>query len=89
MYNVCGEICELAIVVLLPEERFKGYGNEIFVDLFAMNPQIKTIKLDVQQRNKHAIGFYKKLGFQITGEEIQPVNGKDVPYFKMALNKQK
>ena len=50
------------------------------------NPQIKTIKLDVQQRNTSAIKFYNKLGFKIIGEENQYVDGELVPYFNMALD---
>lgn len=86
MYTICDDICKLGIVVLLPEERNKGYGKEIFKDLFAINPQVRKICLDVQQRNEYAISFYKKLGFQIVSEENQPVNGKDVPYFNMVLD---
>lgn len=86
MYAVCDNICRLDIVVLLPEKRNKGYGKEIFNDLFALNPQVRTITLDVQQRNESAVKFYKKMGFQITGEEDQPVNGKNVPYFNMVLD---
>ncbi len=85
MYTICGDICDLDIVVLLPQERNKGYGKEIFADLIAQNSQVKTIKLDVQQRNKSAFEFYKKLGFKVIGEEDQPVNGESVPYFNMAL----
>ncbi len=85
MYSICGAICSVDIVVLLPKERNKGYGKAIFQDLMARHPQIKTIKLDVQQRNLSAIRFYQKLGFQIAGEETQSVNGERVPYFNMVL----
>ncbi|MBQ8513961.1 MAG: GNAT family N-acetyltransferase [Ruminococcus sp.] len=86
MYTICDNICKLDIVVLLSEERNKGYGKEIFKDLFVLNPQVRTIMLDVQQRNEQAVNFYKKIGFQITGEENQFVNGKNVPYFNMVLD---
>ena len=85
MYTICGDICNLDIIVLLPQERNKGYGKEIFADLIAQNPQVKTIKLDVQQRNKSACEFYQKLGFKVIGEENQSVNGESVPYFNMVL----
>jgi GNAT superfamily N-acetyltransferase len=87
MYTICDNICKLDIVVLLPEERHKGYGKQIFNDLFVRNPQLRKIMLDVQQRNIHAFAFYKKLGFQITSEENQLVNGISVPYYNMVLNK--
>lgn len=86
MYTICDDICNLDIVVLLPKERNKGYGKEIFADLITRNPQLRTIKLDVQQRNISAIKFYQKLGFNVTGEENQSVSGECVPYFNMVLD---
>lgn len=85
-YNLCGNICILDIIVLMPEERGKGYGKEVVTDLFAQNPKLKVIKLDVQQRNSSAIKFYQNLGFKIVSEETQFVNGKSVLYFNMELH---
>lgn len=68
---------------MLPEERHHGYGKQIIADLLVKNPEIKTIKLDVQQRNHPAVAFYKKMGFRVAGEEYQPVNGVPVGYDKM------
>ena len=85
MYKINENICELDIIVLLPTERYKGYGKEIFSDLLNRHPKLNAIKLDVQQRNEHAIKFYKKMGFQIIGEEYQPVNGEKIPYYNMLL----
>ncbi len=50
-------------------------------DLFDHNPQIKTVKLDVQQRNKAAMCFYENFGFKIVSEEYQPVGvGREAYY---------
>ena len=57
MYRTEGESCFIDIIVLLPEERHHGYGKKIIADLLAQNPEIKTIKLDVQQRNHSAVAF--------------------------------
>ena len=83
MYDLKEDICEMNIIVLLPSERCKGYGKEIFSDLLKRHPQIKTINLDVQQRNKNAVIFYTKMGFQTVGEEYQLVNEEKVAYYKM------
>ena len=83
MYRTEGESCFIDIIVLLPEERHHGYGKQIIADLLVKNPEIKTIKLDVQQRNHSAVAFYKKTGFRVAGEEYQPVNGVPVGYDKM------
>ncbi|MBQ5443253.1 MAG: GNAT family N-acetyltransferase, partial [Oscillospiraceae bacterium] len=83
MYRTEGESCFIDIIVLLPEERHHGYGKQIIADLLVKNPEIKTIKLDVQQRNHSAVAFYKKTGFRVAGEEYQPVDGTPVLYDKM------
>lgn len=86
MYTTSGSICELGIIVLLPTERHKGYGKEILSDLLLRHPEITYVKLDVQQRNTGAIDFYKKFGFKVVGEEMQPVNDEPIPYYNMELN---
>jgi ribosomal protein S18 acetylase RimI-like enzyme len=86
MYTIYENICKLDIIVLLSEERNKGYGKQIVKDLLVLNPKLRKIMLDVQQRNEQAIAFYKKIGFRITGEENQPVKGISVPYYNMVLD---
>ncbi len=83
MYRTERESCFIDIIVLLPEERHHGYGKQIIADLLVKNTEIKTIKLDVQQRNHPAVAFYKKMGFRVAGEEYQPVNEMPVLYDKM------
>ena len=85
MYSIEGDTCKIDIIVLLPEKRHMGYGKAIFSDLIAANPQIKSIQLDVQQRNKAALSFYRKLGFVVEGEEMQPVGETEEPYFNLSL----
>ncbi len=52
-------------------QRGKGYGfiflNE-FLKYIKKNTEIKEIKLNVYKDNKVAINLYKKLGFEIIGE---------------------
>ena len=72
-YRNEGLVCSIDIIVLLPDERFKGHGKEVLQYLLEQNPQIQIIELDVQQRNRPAVSFYKKLGFRIVSEEYQPV----------------
>ncbi|WOO35045.1 GNAT family N-acetyltransferase [Anaerocolumna sp. AGMB13020] len=86
MYKLIDNVCDLYIVVLLDKERHKGYGKEIFSDLFEAYPCIKKIKLDVQQRNINACKFYQKLGFRIVSEERQPVRDSSEMYCNMELD---
>ena len=85
MYRVEGDTCCLDILALLPSERYKRYGKEILSDLLARNAQVRTIKLDVQQRNRAAVRFYETFGFRICGEELQPVKDERIPYYNMIL----
>ena len=87
MYRNEGPVCSIDIIVLLPDERFKGYGKEVLQDLLNQNPQIQIIKLYVQQRNRPAVSFYKKLGFRIVSEEYQPVGNKQELYFNMQFDR--
>ena len=85
MYSIEEDTCVVDIIVLHPQKRYLGYGKAIFSDLIAANPEIKRIKLDVQQRNKPALSFYRKLGFSVDGEEMQPVGEYEEPYFNLSL----
>ena len=85
MYSIEGDTCMIDIIVLHPEKRYMGYGNMILSDLIAANPNVKRIKLDVQKRNIPALTFYRKHGFIVEGEEMQPVGESEEPYFKLLL----
>ena len=87
MYSLEGSVCFVRIIALLPGERHKGYGSAIVRDLLARNPRVGAIKLDVQQRNRPAVAFYRKLGFKVVSEETQLVKGAPVPYYNMRLER--
>lgn len=87
MYEIKDGVLFIHILVLHPDERKKGYGSVILSDLKASHPEIRTIRLDVQQRNKAALAFYEKHGFTVTGEETQPVGSGKQPYFKLERNR--
>ena len=85
MYSIEDDTSRIDIIVLHPQKRYMGYGKAIFSELIAANPKIKSIKLDVQKRNKPALSFYRKLGFIVEGEEMQPVGETEVPCFNLSL----
>ena len=85
MYSIEEDTCMIDIIVLHPQKRYMGYGSAIFSDLITANPEIKRIKLDVQKRNAPALSFYRKLGFVVEGEEMQPVGEGEEPYFNLSL----
>ena len=85
MYKVEGTTCNVDIIVLLEEERHKGYGQAILHDIIEGNKGLKTIKLDVQKRNTGARKFYEKTGFKVVGMEQQPIGEDVTDYYKLQL----
>ena len=87
MYRIEGAVCFIDIIVMLPDERYKGYGKAVIRDVLDQNPQIRAIRLDVQQRNRSAVAFYRKLGFRTVSEEYQPVGDAREPYYNMLYDR--
>lgn len=85
MYRIEREDCFLDLLALLPGERRRGYGRTVFSDLLRDNPGIRTVRLDVQKRNRNALAFYESLGFTAESEELQPVGDGTQPYLNMVL----
>ena len=85
MYSIEDDTCLIDIIVLHPQKRYMGYGKEILSGLITANSEIRRIKLDVQKRNEPALLFYRKFGFVIEGEEMQPVGEGKEPYYNLSL----
>lgn len=65
-----------------PEARGKGIGKQL------MNFAIvykKITKVDVNEQNAQAFGFYEKLGFKVTGRSEIDGAGKPYPILLMEL----
>ncbi len=87
-YSVEGDTCDIGIIVIRHELVGSGIGYRAFDKACSSLPAgVKFIKLDVQQRNEHAVAFYKRYGFKITGEEKQPVGDGEQWYFNMTLRR--
>lgn len=58
-------------IATAPQYEGKGIGrsNMLFMERFAQKHNCKKIELDVYAKSKHAISFYKRNGFKITGEK--------------------
>ncbi|PJJ66464.1 GNAT family N-acetyltransferase [Chryseobacterium geocarposphaerae] len=60
--------------------RGKGYGKS----LFQFMDETKGItKVDVNEQNYQAVGFYEKLGFRKAGRSEKDGSGKDYPIIHM------
>jgi ribosomal protein S18 acetylase RimI-like enzyme len=77
---------ELAISVL-PNFRGKGIGSEIMQSLFDLLRKrgYSRTSLSVQKDNP-AVRFYKRLGYEITGERLDHANNEDFLMIKYLQN---
>lgn len=60
----------------------KGYGKKLYE---FMKNQTGFTKLDVNEQNPQAIGFYEKMGFKQIGRSEKDGSGKDYPIIHMGL----
>ena len=63
----------LAGIFVKKEVRSTGIGKQLLDYVKAIHP---TLTLNVYQRNRRALEFYKREGFFITLEDIEPDTGK-------------
>ncbi len=66
--NMCGD-GEITNVMIVPEERKKGIGEKMLLELMSRTREIgvREFTLEVRSQNMPAIGLYKKLGFAEEG----------------------
>lgn len=66
---------KIEMLFIDPESRGQGCGKQLLQ--VALN-ELKATELDVNEQNEQAVGFYQKMGFEITGRS--PVDGMGKPY---------
>ncbi|MBO9676296.1 MAG: GNAT family N-acetyltransferase [Sphingobacteriaceae bacterium] len=72
----------LEMLFIHNEYRGKGYGKR----LFHFMKEVQGItRVDVNEQNHQAVGFYAKLGFKKTGRSEKDGSGKNYPILHMAL----
>jgi putative acetyltransferase len=67
---------------IAPAERRKGIGKS-FID-YAIN-KLHIKKVDVNEQNRQAVGFYKKMGFSVIDHSPLDDQGKPYPMLRMLL----
>ena len=63
-------------IVVAPECWGVGVGEALVAEAKRRSPQ--GLDLDVNIENDRAIGFYNKLGFQVTGDGVNAISGKPI-----------
>ena len=64
------------------DSRGKGFGKNLFQ---YMKAKTKLTKVDVNEQNPKAIGFYEKMGFRKISKSEKDSSGKDYPIIHMSL----
>ncbi len=74
----------LEMLFIHPDRRGKGVGKLLTnyaIEEFGVN------KVDVNEQNEQAVGFYKKLGFEVRSRSELDGTGKPYPILHMELGK--
>ncbi|KYP13202.1 GNAT family N-acetyltransferase [Flavihumibacter sp. CACIAM 22H1] len=66
---------KIEMLFIDPESRGQGCGKQLL--LLALE-EWKATELDVNEQNEQAVGFYRKMGFEVIGRS--PVDGMGKPY---------
>lgn len=73
---------KIEMLFLDPHQRAKGIGK--MLTQFAIQ-ELAVTKVDVNEQNEQAVGFYLKMGFTITGRTEKDGQGMDYPILQMEL----
>ncbi|MGI0117876.1 acetyltransferase [Zooshikella sp. RANM57] len=66
-----------------PDYRGQGVGKKLLT--YALN-QLGTTKVDVNEQNDQAVGFYQHLGFKVIGRSDKDGMGKPFPLLHMEIH---
>lgn len=72
----------IEMLFISPDARGKGVGNLLIC--YAIKTQ-GAKKVDVNEQNEKALGFYQHIGFSVTGRSPVDGQGKPYPLLHMAL----
>lgn len=78
-------LSESSIEMLFIHPAFRGSGIGKILLQFAIN-ELKANKVDVNEQNDQALGFYLKMGFKVVNRSELDGMGKPYPILHMELN---
>ena len=73
------------IEMLFISPAYRGQGIGKLLTNYAINKQGAT-KVDVNDQNPQAVGFYEHIGFKVVGRSATDGQGKPFPLLHMVLN---
>jgi putative acetyltransferase len=71
---------KIEMLFIHPDKRGQGIGS--LLNEFAVK-QLHTCKVDLNEQNEQALGFYKKLGYRVVGRTEVDSLGKPFPILQM------
>jgi len=71
---------KIEMLFIHPAKRGQGIGS--LLNKFAVE-QLNTRKVDVNEQNEQAVGFYKKIGYKVVGRTEVDGLGKPFPLLQM------
>ena len=75
---------KIEMLFIHPGARRKGIGR--LLTEFAVS-ELKADKVDVNEQNEQAVGFYRRLGFTVEGRTDKDGMGRPFPLLQMKLDK--
>ena len=78
-------VAEDNIEMLFISPAYRGKGIGTFLTRFAIKEQ-GAIKVDVNEQNPKAVGFYEHVGFEVVGKSALDGQGRPFPLLHMELN---
>lgn len=73
------------IEMLFVDPNIRGQGVGKLLINFAIN-SLKLFKVDVNEQNEQAVGFYQHIGFSVVGRSEQDSMGKPFPILHLMYN---
>lgn len=73
---------EVAMLFIHPDWRGQGIGRRLME--YAVNT-LGATEVDVNEQNEQAVGFYRRLGFEVVGRSPLDNEGKPYPILHMRL----
>ena len=80
--GIDGDMLEMLFVA--PEARGKGLGRQL-VEYLVGERGVRRV--DVNEQNTQAAGFYARLGFRVTGRDAADPSGRPYPILHLSLGK--
>ena len=75
---------QLEMLFIHPDYRGKGIGKTLLAYSIA---ELNVVKVDVNEQNEQAVGFYQHHGFEIRSRSALDATGKPYPILHMELKR--